>query len=81
LYVIRTAFRQKLQDHLQSLGIGTLIHYPIPPHKQEGLSELNQTQHPITELLHQSVLSIPMSPVMTQEQVAQVIRGLNSFQP
>ena len=81
LYVIRTAFRQKLQDQLQSLGIGTLIHYPIPPHKQEGLSELNVSHYPVTELLHQGVLSIPMSPVMTPEQVLQVIRALNSFQP
>ncbi len=81
LYVIRTAFRQKLQDHLQSLGIGTLIHYPIPPHKQEGLSELNGVQYPATEQLHESVLSIPMSPVMTPEQVAKVIAGLNSFKP
>jgi len=81
LYVIRTAQRQELQNYLHGLGIGTLIHYPVPPHKQEGLSELGMKHYRVTEELHNSVLSIPMSPVMTPEQVDQVITGLNSFKP
>ena len=65
--------------HVQ--GIGTLIHYPVPPHKQEGLTELGLERHPIAEQLHDTVLSIPMSPVLTEEEVDQVIAGLNSFTP
>lgn len=81
LYVVRTMDRKKLEGHLQRLGIGTLIHYPVPPHKQEGLPELSLERYPISEQLHETVLSIPMSPVLTQEQVDQVIAGLNSFAP
>lgn len=81
LYVVRTEHRAKLESHLKQLGIGTLIHYPVPPHKQEGLSELGIERHPISEQLHDTVLSIPMSPVLTNEQVDQVIAGLNSFTP
>ncbi len=81
LYVVRTKHRELLQNHLKELGIGTLIHYPIPPHKQEGLSEFAGQGYPVTEHLHDQVLSIPMSPVMTGEQVDRVISGLNSFRP
>lgn len=81
LYVVRTKHRELLQNYLKELGIGTLIHYPIPPHKQEGLSEFAGQGYPVTEHLHDQVLSIPMSPVMTAEQVDRVISGLNSFRP
>lgn len=81
LYVVRTGYREKLERHLQRQGIGTLIHYPVPPHKQEGLTELGLERHPIAEQLHDTVLSIPMSPVLTKEEVDQVIAGLNSFTP
>ena len=80
LYVVRTKEREKLQQHLKSRDIGTLIHYPIPPHKQEGLSALD-SDYPITEQLHDTVLSIPMSPVMTEDQIDQVVAALNSFTP
>jgi dTDP-4-amino-4,6-dideoxygalactose transaminase len=80
LYVVRTQEREKLQQHLKSCDIGTLIHYPIPPHKQEGLSALD-SDYPITEQLHDTVLSIPMSPVMTDDQIDRVVAALNSFIP
>ncbi len=79
LYVVRTPYREQLQQHLEELGIGTLIHYPVPPHKQEGLAELGADCFPKTEQLHDRVLSLPMSPVMTADQVDRVISGLNSF--
>lgn len=79
LFVIRTKFRKQLQDYLTSHGIQTLIHYPIPPHKQLAYKELNQLSLPITELIHDEVLSLPISPVLKDEEVDMVISTLNSF--
>lgn len=79
LFVIRTKNRNELQAYLQEQGIQTLIHYPIPPHKQEAYKELNTVSLPITELIHQEVLSLPISPVMTDEEVIKVAKVLNTY--
>lgn len=79
LFVIRTPNRAELQQFLFQQGIQTVIHYPIPPHKQKALSEWNQLFFPITDKIHEEVLSLPISPVMTQEDVDFVIEILNSF--
>ena len=79
LYVIRTKFRDKLQSHLLDNGIETLIHYPIPPHKQKAYKSLNYKDFPVTELIHSEVVSLPMSPVLTDSEVNQIINGCNSF--
>ena len=79
LYVIRTAQRDQLQDHLAQHEIQTLIHYPIPPHKQNALSAWNMKSFPITEAIHREVLSLPISPVMSHAQVDRVIAVLNSY--
>lgn len=79
LYVIRTAERKQLQNHLAGEGIQTLIHYPIPPHRQKAYSNLSGERYPLTETIHDQVLSLPISPVMTDEQVAAVIQAVNSF--
>jgi dTDP-4-amino-4,6-dideoxygalactose transaminase len=79
LFVIRTQNRNELQDFLLKNGIETMIHYPVPPHKQMAFSEWNSWSFPITEQIHQEVLSLPISPVMTMEQVDFVIRNLNSW--
>ncbi|MFV8333875.1 DegT/DnrJ/EryC1/StrS family aminotransferase [Flavobacterium sp. GSP14] len=79
LYVIRTKNRDLLQEYLFERGVQTLIHYPIPPHKQKCYAEFNQLHFPITEKIHQEVLSIPISPVMTSEEVQKVISVLNSY--
>lgn len=79
LFVIRTEERNDLQDFLQKKGIETMIHYPIPPHKQQALSEWNQLSFPITEQIHQEVLSLPISPVMTMDAVDLVIQILNEY--
>ena len=79
LFVIRTAQRDKLQAYLAQQEIQTLIHYPIPPHKQNALSAWNSISFPITEAIHREVLSLPISPVMTAEQVDQVIEVLNAY--
>lgn len=79
LYVVRTEKRQALQEHLSAAGIQTLIHYPIPPHQQQAYKAWNERSLPISEIIHREVLSLPISPVMTDEEVAVVIQACNSF--
>lgn len=79
LYVIRSSEREKLQNHLTENGVQTLIHYPIPPHKQEAYKEMNSLSFPITEQIHQEVLSLPISPVMNDEEVEKVVALLNRY--
>jgi dTDP-4-amino-4,6-dideoxygalactose transaminase len=79
LFVIRTAQRDKLQAYLAQHEIQTLIHYPIPPHKQNALASWNSISFPITEAIHREVLSLPISPVMTAEQVDRIIAVINAY--
>ncbi|MCV5976721.1 DegT/DnrJ/EryC1/StrS family aminotransferase, partial [Escherichia coli] len=79
LFVIRCESRDVLQKYLLDKGIQTLIHYPIPPHKQEAYKIYNSLNLPITEKIHEEVLSLPISPVMTSEQINYVIDKLNDF--
>ncbi len=75
LFVVAHPQRDRLSKLLQDQGIGTLIHYPIPPHLQESYKHLNLKEgaFPIAETIHQQVLSLPISPVMTDEDVQKVI--------
>lgn len=79
LYVVRTKQRQKFQDHLSTAGIQTLIHYPTPPHQQSAYQQWNEQSYPLTEMIHREVLSLPISPVMTNKDVSAVIHACNSF--
>lgn len=79
LFVIRTAKRAALQQYLTDNGIQTLIHYPIPPHKQQAYQELNFLSLPITEKIHDEVLSLPISPVLTKKEVQKVVETINLF--
>ncbi len=79
VFVIRSARRNELQAYLSEHGIQTLIHYPIPPHKQEAYKELNNLSFPISEKIHKEVLSLPISPVMTDDEVSEIINVLNKF--
>lgn len=79
LFVIRCEKRDALQNYLAEKGIQTLIHYPIPPNKQLAYKELNHLDFPITNTIHDQVLSLPISPVVTDEEVSMVIQALNSF--
>lgn len=72
--------RNSLQDYLKQKGIETLIHYPIPPHKQKCFSDWKNLSLPITERIHDTELSLPISPVMTDAEVDLVIEAVNSFQ-
>ncbi len=83
LFPIFCKRRDELQKHLADCGIGTLIHYPIPPHKQECYSKeiwnTPQLSLPITERIHEQELSIPMNQAITQEQAKEVVEAINSF--
>lgn len=79
LFVIRTKDRDKLQEYLKIKGIQTLIHYPIPPHKQNAYKEWNNLSFPITEKIHKEVLSLPISPVMNKEEAFYIVQILNEF--
>jgi dTDP-4-amino-4,6-dideoxygalactose transaminase len=79
LFVIRTENRQHLQQYLLENGIQTMIHYPIPPHKQKAFESWNDLSFPITEKIHNEVLSLPISPVLTDDEVSFVISILNKY--
>ena len=79
LFVIRTKNRGGLQQYLADHGIQTLIHYPIPPHKQNAYREYNNLDFPITDQIHTEVLSLPISPIMEKDKVNSVIAVLNKF--
>ena len=79
LFVIRTKYRQELADHLAVSGVATLIHYPIPPHRQKAYPELAHVVLPHTLQIHNEILSLPISQVMTEGQVYTVISACNSF--
>jgi dTDP-4-amino-4,6-dideoxygalactose transaminase len=79
LFVIRTKNRDNLQQYLLENGIQSMIHYPIPLHKQKAFEFWNHLPFPITERIHQEVLSLPISPVLTRDEVDFVISTLNKY--
>jgi dTDP-4-amino-4,6-dideoxygalactose transaminase len=79
LFVIRTSRRAELQVYLQQHGIETVIHYPIPPHKQKALAQMNALSFSITEKIHEEVLSIPLHPALEDEEVSAIINALNQY--
>lgn len=79
LFVIRTKNRANLQQYLLNSNIETLIHYPVAPHKQKAFLEYNNLSFPITERIHDEVLSLPISPVITNDEVSFVIDVLNKY--
>ena len=79
LFVIRTKYRQELQDYLLENQIETVIHYPIAPHKQKAFQSWNTLSFPISEKIHDEVLSLPISPVLTEKEVSFVIEILNRY--
>lgn len=79
LYVIRCENRDELQSFLTKKNIQTVIHYPIPPHKQLAYKEWNELSLPITESIHKEVLSLPISPVIKKSELDEVINAINSF--
>jgi len=77
LFIIRTTNRVQLQQYLTNKGVQTLIHYPVPPHKQLAYREWNEWNYPITEQIHEEVLSLPISQVITEEEVKRIVDIIN----
>jgi len=80
LFIIRHPRRDELQKYLTENGVQTLIHYPVPPHKQLAYKEYNTLDFPITETIHNEVLSLPISPVMTDIEVEMIVKAINLYQ-
>lgn len=80
IFAIRTENRSILQKYLTENNIETLIHYPIPPHKQKAYQEWNNLSFPITEKIHNEIISLPISPVMSEKEALQVVQALNNWQ-
>jgi dTDP-4-amino-4,6-dideoxygalactose transaminase len=83
IFAVRSPERDRLQQHLSKAGIGTLIHYPIPPHLQEAYKELGYGpgHFPIAERIHAEELSLPMGPHLSMEQAGQVVEAIRAFKP
>lgn len=79
VFVIECEQRDKLQNYLTENGVQTIIHYPIPPHKQEAYKEYNHLSFPITERMSQKVLSLPISSILTDEEISKIIDIVNKF--
>ena len=79
LFPILCSRRDELQEYLKNKGVGTVIHYPIPPHKQECYKDWNDQTYPITEQIHDQELSLPIGPTITKEEAAYVVDVLNNF--
>ena len=79
VFAVTCSQRDELQKYLSEHGIQTVIHYPIPPHKQPCYTEWNDRRYPITECIHREILSLPISPVMTDDEVDEVVRVVNGF--
>jgi dTDP-4-amino-4,6-dideoxygalactose transaminase len=79
LFVVRTDNRDSLKRFLLNKQIGFDIHYPIPPHKQKALAEFEELELPITETIHQTILSLPLNSTLKEEEVDYIITSLNSY--
>lgn len=79
LFVVRCDDREGLARHLEAQGIQTNVHYPTPPHRQSAYAEWRDRRFPITEAIHREVLSLPISPVLTDGEVNQVVEAVNGW--
>lgn len=79
LFVLKTPLRDELATYLSERGVQTVIHYPIPPHKQSAYIEWRNCSYPISEYLHKVVISLPMSEVITSSEQEAVVEAVNSF--
>ncbi len=80
LFVVRHPDRNSLTAHLEQCGVQTNIHYPLPIHKQRAFAHLNEMSYPITEAIHEQVVSLPLNPVLQDEAVSHIIHSVNAFE-
>lgn len=79
VFPVRVERRDAFQTYLTEKGIQTVIHYPIPPHRQPAYTEWHDLRLPITEKIHETVISLPISPVMTEEESSEVVAAVNGW--
>jgi dTDP-4-amino-4,6-dideoxygalactose transaminase len=79
IYAVMHPKRDELQQYLEANGVQSMIHYPVPPHQQQAFPQWNKLSFPISETIHQQELSLPMSPVLTDQEVNYVIETVNQF--
>lgn len=79
LFTVRTGKRKEFGDYLSDMGIETMIHYPVPPHKQPAYSSWNNESYPITEEIHRTIISLPLYPAILDNEVARIIDACNSY--
>ena len=79
LFVVRTKERDRFQQYLKEKGIGTVIHYPIPPHKQPAYKEWNKESYPITEEIHDTIISLPLHALLKDEEVQYIIDACSTY--
>jgi dTDP-4-amino-4,6-dideoxygalactose transaminase len=77
---VRCSRRDALQQHLQAHGIHSQVHYPVPPHRQPAYAALRHVHLPLTERLHDEVLSLPIGPTLGEDAVDRVIEACQSFE-
>lgn len=79
LFVIRTSKREELRKFMGDNGVQTIIHYPIPPHKQECYKEMNSMCFELTEQIQNEVVSLPLSPVLSKDEMCKIVNLINRF--
>ena len=79
IFAIRCKERDRLQKFLEENGVQTNIHYPTPPHKQGAYKEFENKSYPVSEEIHRTELSLPISPVLTNEEVEKVVEVINEW--
>ena len=79
LFVVRVQDRERFMAYLREHEILTAIHYPLPPHKQAAYSEWNDHSYPITEVMHKEIISLPMSPALTDNIVLEIIQVIENY--
>ena len=79
VFAVRTQKRDEFQQYLSDNQIQTIIHYPTPPHKQPAYSEWNDLSYPISEEIHRTIISLPISPVMTDCEIERVVEVTNEY--
>ena len=79
LFTLKTEKRDIFQDYLMQSGIGSIIHYPIPPHKQKALERFGAKKLPISENLANKIISIPLAPYMSENEVYEIVEACNKY--
>ena len=79
LFVIRSKNREALLNHISKNAIQSLIHYPMPPHKQNAYQEFSEIKLPITEKIHMEVISLPVSSVMNLAEIESIVKCVNEY--